>query len=1108
MSYRLVTRLEELDKFLQQDNSAKVFGFDTEGTGLNTRKCKLVGLSLSFTEGDAVYVPLAHRIGANLPLGPVWARIDEKMQGGYVPVFFNAKFDLNVLQVATKKKIEKYEDALELVYLADPDRKQKGLKLVAKEDLGMDMAKFESLFTEAERKAKIFDISTKSPARCVDYAAADADATLRAFHHFAWVKEEFPLAVKVDLPLIDVIRKMEHNGGLELNKDYIDEQIANLDKRADALREQIFRQTGYRFELNSPKQLGIALFEKMGIPSPGMTKSSNPIHITKEETLAKLAPTYPIVETVISYRKVVKAKSSYFVKLKRLSQRGIKPRFNFNIFAAPTFRFAAPGGNPDVDGATGVNIQAVSNGEARDIQGVDLTSVGTRDDYINEVEDDDILIDLRSEGIDVDGDPNDIFAFDEKKVAQLPYVIPTFSDKLVCVRETCKGCNAGCYSAGIDLTRRLQKGVKMIPSVRQAFRAPEGWKLVSFDYDRQELVIGANMSREPRWLRALAKGEDLHAMTAASAYNIPLEKFLLLPKDEYNKKRGAGKTLNFAIFYGATAYTLANKADLTKAAAEYIYDGFVKDHPTLMGWINKCHIFSRKHGYTTTYFGRRRWLKQFYDEGSPKMIAFANRSAVNTAIQGCLVPETRVLSNIGWVTIGDMEKSGKTYQVWTGHKWSPAIAVNRGKCQLAEIELSNGMLIKCDTRHKLKGLDNEWKEFKDLKPGDLVALPRSMTKVKWSGVKEWPYLLGRMTGDGGLMMKSNGSKEAYCVYGYHEKEERDRQFNWLKTQGFDVRDKTWVREGIRKPLYGWGKENGSLPNHVEASGFAAGSNSRTKRLPTSVWTMSPQQQREYLQGLLDADGSKKALDQDQIWLHMQNQSLLRDVQILAYGLGYTTKLSKTKDAWLLYSCEDHVVENRILGGKRHGSYPTEVLKNALPEMLVKTKRGDSVSIIARAVQKGVRTSNLTTSMADQILDRYAPDWERLSYAKISSIKVMDKEEDTFTLSVDDPLHQFVADGVIHKNTGAEITRMAMVRVAGMLKRDGYSWDQVRPVLQIHDELAYLVRDELVAEVVPKIRERMEIKVKSWEVQLAVGAKIGVVWGTQTEMKPEELAYAA
>lgn len=640
MTYHLVESIPQLEGLIKQAEQATEIGLDTETNGLDTRRAKIAGISFSWAEGEAAYVPLGHSVGDNLPKGPVIERLKGLFDTRRA-LFYNAKFDLNILQVNTGWAPTDYLDVLELVYLADPDRKVKNLKAIALEELLFEMEKFEDLFTPEERKQKDFRIDTKMPRRCTDYACADADATRRLRFHYDQILKEQDFAVKIDTKLVEIVRKMEHNGGLVINEDYINEQLKALVARKEALKEQIFRMIGYRFELGSPKQLGIALFEKAGIPNAGMTRGKNPIYSTTAEVLEKLAKRYPIAELIISYRKVEKAESSYFLKLKRLAAMKIPVRFNFNMYAAPTFRFAAPGGDPERDGGCGVNIQAVSNGESRDVHSVDLAIAKDQDDYVGQVDEDELFFEDETDAILTEEIGEELAGAD---LGDLPWVLRHEDDhsRLFCIRETCAGCPMACKAKGIDTTRRLNKGLIMVPSVRQAFAAPEGYTMVSFDYDRQELVIGANMSGEPKWLRALAEGEDLHVSTAATAYGMSVEQFMKLPKEEFKRKRGVGKTLNFATFYGATAYTLANKADISTSQAEAIYDGFKRGHPVLFGWINKCHIFSRKNGYTTTYFGRKRSLAEFYKHPDRKIHAFADRSAVNTAIQGTAAEVTRI----------------------------------------------------------------------------------------------------------------------------------------------------------------------------------------------------------------------------------------------------------------------------------------------------------------------------------------------------------------------------------------------------------------------------------------------------------------------------------
>jgi DNA polymerase-1 len=155
-------------------------------------------------------------------------------------------------------------------------------------------------------------------------------------------------------------------------------------------------------------------------------------------------------------------------------------------------------------------------------------------------------------------------------------------------------------------------------------------------------VIGANLSKEPKWVDALLKDSDLHAITAMAAFKLSQEAWDALPADEKKRKRGIGKILNFATLYGATAHTLSRNTGLPIPVAEQIYNGFVKGHPQLFSWMDKVKLFARRNGYTNTYFGRRRWLKQFYNEGSNRMKAFADRSAVNTAVQGTGADVTRI----------------------------------------------------------------------------------------------------------------------------------------------------------------------------------------------------------------------------------------------------------------------------------------------------------------------------------------------------------------------------------------------------------------------------------------------------------------------------------
>jgi len=621
VDYRLVTTLSELNDYWDQyekEVDEKVVALDTEASGLNVRIATVAGASLSIVPGTGVYVPINHILGPNMPQDILIDFLYQKEVLGWKYLFYNAKYDLGIMETNFKWWPRNYLDVLELVYLANSDRLDKKLKSVAEIDMSFNMTKFEELFTPEEVKAKNLDITSKDPKKCRDYATADADATLRIYQHppFNQIQREYAFAVKVDTALIEIVRRMEYDGGLELRDNYIESELKRLKAVTDFLGEQICKIAGVDFKVNSPKRLGEVLFDKMGIPNDGVTESGQ--YKTDAETLDKLKLNFPIIEYVITYRKISTAQSAYFKKFKRLVDEKIEPRFNFNMYSVPTFRFAAPGGDPNKEGAMGVNVQAISNGDVRSVWGVELGQIND----ITTLEDDeniDIIQSISDQPI-IHG------------IKSFPYVFDKTDGSLACIKDTCDNCPENCASKGINITREWVKDIQVMPSVKQVFQAPRGYTILSIDYVKQEILIAANISGERIWLDALLNNVDIHAVTGAAAHG--LQTLDGVPKLEAKKMRDIGKTLNFAVFFGATERSLAKKVRITEQAAKKIYWEFKKNMSTLMAWIARVHAFSKRNGYTTTYFGRKRWLKQFYDRGDRKWEAYANRSAVSTCIQG------------------------------------------------------------------------------------------------------------------------------------------------------------------------------------------------------------------------------------------------------------------------------------------------------------------------------------------------------------------------------------------------------------------------------------------------------------------------------------------
>ncbi len=165
--------------------------------------------------------------------------------------------------------------------------------------------------------------------------------------------------------------------------------------------------------------------------------------------------------------------------------------------------------------------------------------------------------------------------------------------------------------------------------VRRAFIAPRGSQLISADYSQVELRILAHITHDPGLLDAFARGEDIHAATAARLFNVPLEQ--VTPE-----MRRHGKTMNFGIAYGITDYGIAARTELSQAEARQLIDNYFTQFAGVKKYIEDTKREARARGYVQTLLGRRRAFPELR-EGARVNVALRNsaeREAINMPIQG------------------------------------------------------------------------------------------------------------------------------------------------------------------------------------------------------------------------------------------------------------------------------------------------------------------------------------------------------------------------------------------------------------------------------------------------------------------------------------------
>ncbi len=165
--------------------------------------------------------------------------------------------------------------------------------------------------------------------------------------------------------------------------------------------------------------------------------------------------------------------------------------------------------------------------------------------------------------------------------------------------------------------------------VRNAFIAEPGWLLVKADYSQVELRILAHVSQDPAMLEAFARGEDIHATTAAAVYGVPLSE--VTPE-----LRRVAKTANFAVTYGVTGYGLAQSTGMAQEEAEQFIRNYFARFPKVKEYLDRTKKMAAERGWVETLLGRRRYFPELKSTAPmhAQARAAAERMAINMPIQG------------------------------------------------------------------------------------------------------------------------------------------------------------------------------------------------------------------------------------------------------------------------------------------------------------------------------------------------------------------------------------------------------------------------------------------------------------------------------------------
>jgi DNA polymerase-1 len=212
----------------------------------------------------------------------------------------------------------------------------------------------------------------------------------------------------------------------------------------------------------------------------------------------------------------------------------------------------------------------------------------------------------------------------------------TYTDKLPLMVNPATGRVHTNYAQAVAVTGRLssnEPNLQNIPvrtaegrRIREAFVAPEGWRVASADYSQIELRIMAHISGDPGMTKAFAEGQDIHRATASEVFGVP-------PADVSSEQRRYAKTINFGLIYGMGAFGLAQSLGIEQKAARDYIDRYFQRFAGVKRYMEQTKARAAELGYVETLFGRRIVLPEIRGGNGPRRSA-AERQAINAPMQG------------------------------------------------------------------------------------------------------------------------------------------------------------------------------------------------------------------------------------------------------------------------------------------------------------------------------------------------------------------------------------------------------------------------------------------------------------------------------------------
>ncbi|NBO18208.1 MAG: DNA polymerase I [Proteobacteria bacterium] len=360
--YTIVRDAQALSRWIARAQEKGQVAFDTETTSLNALQAKLVGFSLCIEPGEACYVPLAHTVGSHAPaqsnlfggeqaatlaLAPGQLDMAQALallkplleDDSVVKIGHNMKYDLLVMH-QHGIHIAPVEDSMLLSYALGGGRHNHGMDELAQRYLNYATISYDTVTGTGKNRLSFEQVDIEKAA---EYAAEDADVTLRLFQHFRPQLAPNKLTTlyeTIERPLIAVLAGMEEKG-IKVDVSKLTALSADFAARMAEFERDIYQLAGMEFNVGSPKQLGEVLFDKMQLPG-GKKSAKSGAYTTDSEVLESLAEQgHALPAKVLEWRQLAKLRSTYTTTLVEQADAARRVHTSYVMTGAATGRLSS-----------------------------------------------------------------------------------------------------------------------------------------------------------------------------------------------------------------------------------------------------------------------------------------------------------------------------------------------------------------------------------------------------------------------------------------------------------------------------------------------------------------------------------------------------------------------------------------------------------------------------------------------------------------------------------------------------------------------------------------------------------------------------------------------